>query len=71
MLAVQAQLGEPIEAWLRRKYYDEDKTLFGIAAEITIRTGVEYNPSTIWHWLRRCGIPSKTLQPPPSKEVCQ
>jgi DNA-directed RNA polymerase specialized sigma subunit len=58
MRAVAIERGEPIDELLRRLYYDEGRTLFEIGEELGI------NHSTVWHWLRRCGIAAKQLQPP-------
>lgn len=58
MLETEGHLGEPIEVVLRRLYYEENLTLFAIGARLDI------NHTTVWYWLRRCGIAAKQLRPP-------
>lgn len=58
MAAAEEAVGEPLAAYLRRRYYEEDLTLLDIAEEREVEV------STIWRWMRRLGIPRKTLQPP-------
>jgi hypothetical protein len=58
MLQKEEELGEPLEAILRRLYYDEGLTLH----DVGLRVGVE--GATVWRWLRYLGIPPKRLQPP-------
>ena len=59
MLTLEQSLGEPLEATLRRLYYDDNLTLYDISERLGLRS-----PSTVWRWMRKLGIAAKQLQPP-------
>lgn len=56
MQQVEQSLGEPLEEVLRRKYVDENKSLYVIAEEL----GISYR--IVLDWLKQAGIYSRNLR---------
>jgi hypothetical protein len=50
---LQARLGEPLEAWLRRRYLDDKLTLREMAAEIG------FGVPSLSRWLRQFAIEAR------------
>lgn len=53
MQVIEHQLGEPLEAFLRRRYLEEGRTTVEIAVELNVNNG------TVSRWMAHFGIPAR------------
>lgn len=53
MQVIEHRLDEPLEAFLRRRYIDEDRTTVEIAEELDVNSG------TVSRWMAHFDIPAR------------
>lgn len=56
---VEARFGESIETLIRRYYYDKEYNLDELAALFRV------SRTTVWTWMLKLGLPTRTWQIPP------